>query len=684
MASYSDAYKYKTNSAKLGEYLQRGIDIVNNGSKLVTGPIPNIYYPNGANAFQTVCGQLKSLGKSRTSGLFTGSNAGHTQDSINFYTNPCVLGVSIADIANYDGLNIYPTDMTIMAHQGYTFQGAPMGCISYINTPYTAAQMAANGFDTLILSAKIYDNSNDGNYSATTKRTGYADNLYNGYLACGMIFTSAGARRYDPYSHDWVTVDYTYTQWLDLISILNCNRNFSGGAPTLTNVQQTLPYQQDVHNTTYFMLGNIFVNVAITDGTPNPTYVNDNGFLTENNWINYTTWRQGLICNRKKLTDFLNLFGIPFTYDTANILTANTDDFTDGYKPSGQPENPTGGGDGYGDNSSDEMEFPTVHITPTNVFSRLSCCTTQELDKLSNFIFTSTFFDNIKLLTNDPLEAICNVMYIPFDVKNHSNCGDVHALTLMNVETPANVYDLSGDYNMILNMGSITVDPYYNSYMDFSPNTEIEIYLPYKGFVNLSVNDIMGKTLTVKYIMDMYSGAATIVVAADAQVVHISSTQIGINIPISQSNANSRASNLIGAAVGTVGSIATGAISGATVGALGGVVGGVAGGIIGGAGAAASGVSSILNAAQNHVDKGGAFGGMGWLYAPQKCYLIYNRPISAEPKLYKTLNGYSTSYSGTVSAYSGFLQAEIINGTTGATDTENRMIFDMLRAGIYV
>ena len=178
--------------------------------------------------------------------------------------------------------------------------------------------------------------------------------------------------------------------------------------------------------------------------------------MTEIAWINSTTWRQGLICNRKKLTEFLNLFGIPFTYDTANILTTNTDDFTDGYKPSGQPENPTGGGDGAGDNNSDEMVFPTVHITPTNVFSRLSCCTTAELNKLSNFIFTATFFDNIKLLTNEPLEALCNVMYLPFDIHGHSNCSDIHTLTLMNVETPANVYDLSPNYNMVLNMGSIS------------------------------------------------------------------------------------------------------------------------------------------------------------------------------------------------------------------------------------
>ena len=44
MANYADAYKYKSNGAKLGEYLQRGIDIVNNGIRRADGSI--IYHRN--------------------------------------------------------------------------------------------------------------------------------------------------------------------------------------------------------------------------------------------------------------------------------------------------------------------------------------------------------------------------------------------------------------------------------------------------------------------------------------------------------------------------------------------------------------------------------------------------------------------------------------------------------------
>ena len=384
MANYADAYKYKTNLAKLGAYLQRGIDIVNNGTKLVPGPIPQIFYPNSANIFQTVCGEFTRSGAQSNDGLFTVGLYGNVEAYFNFYTAPCVLGVSIADLTNYSGLNIYPSGL-IVTTQNPSYP-LPFGMITTINSPMTVDQMRAGGFDTLILGAKIYDNSNDGNYSTTNKRGTFPQNKYDaGRICCGLISSSLGGRKYDLNSHQWETYDTPVYQWWDLIRFLNC-----GVEKDL--IYSIFPKYQADHSTIFYMFGDIFNECVITDGNINETYTK-NGYVVESGaFQNYTTMRRGLVCNRKKLTEFLNLFGIPFTYDTAHILTTNTDDFTDGYKPSGQPENPTGGGDGAGDNATDEMVFPTVHITPTNVFSRLSCCTTAELNKLSNFIYYSPLY----------------------------------------------------------------------------------------------------------------------------------------------------------------------------------------------------------------------------------------------------------------------------------------------------
>ena len=175
MANYADAYKYKSNGAKLGAYLQRGIDIVNNGTKITPGPLPSIYYPNGANVFQTVCGELYNSNITPNDGLCTINSYGTVEGWFNFYTTPCVLGVSIADLTNYSTLKIYPSGVTIAPQPGLS---TPIGMVTTINSPQTVGQMEASGFDTVILGAKIYDNSDDGSYSATNKRGTFPQSKY--------------------------------------------------------------------------------------------------------------------------------------------------------------------------------------------------------------------------------------------------------------------------------------------------------------------------------------------------------------------------------------------------------------------------------------------------------------------------------------------------------------------------
>ena len=649
--NYSDAHKYKNNSAKIGNILSRAFD------KYQDKKYPYVYYPSGLRLYQSVVSETNNYG-----GLPNFFNpVGNMSSTGNAVIKPCVYHLAAVDLSSYTDKKFYPTTVP-----PYTTENTSAPNIGFVGISSTLGQMLSSGFDTLLTGLTVYDDSYDGTYNTSNPRVRYRDNSRAVGVYCtspaSIIYIKDGIRQIDTPSNGY---EYIFNVNCLISDYQVRSRNYP---PVM--LSQYAPW---ILSQVLDEIGNYFaaVNTSCT-----PTLL-PNGFV--NKWSGFTDGFVGFVCNRKKLVDFLNAVGIPFTFDS-NCQYQNKDEFGD-YIPGGQPQNPTDdGGDLYGDNSSDDMDLPTVQVTPTNVFSRLSCCNKANINNLSNFLFTATFYDNIKLLTNEPLESLCTIMYYPFDVYNHSTCGADHRLTLANVVTPADVADLDGGYNMALNMGEIDVTPYYGSYLDYSPHTEIELYLPYKGYVNLPTNDIMGKRLKVTYMIDFYSGAATILVFADTQLVHVDSAQIGINIPISQSNANSRAIALTGAAVGAVGAIAAGAIGG---------IGAGAAGVAMAAGktavqTAAPTANRFLNAAQNHVDKGGSMGGVGWLYAPQKCALIYNRPILAEPKYYKSLNGYSTSYSGTISAYSGFLQAEIINGTTAATDTENDMIFNLIRGGIYV
>ncbi len=645
--NYTNAYKYKNNKAKLTELFIRAFNHYQDKQ------YPLVYYPSGLKIYDSIFTTGNYY--DGLSGFFN-PDEGIVLSGAEVQT-PCIYQYTAVDLSNYKALKFYP-----YAVKPYTVGTATTPQVGNVGISSTVEQLMTSGFDTVITDISYYDNTYDGTYSTSNPRI-----KYTGTRTLGAYMTAPQVQRYVNGMPEIITRAHEFFLNLNLFAKAYGAVGYG-----------SYPVAQSIYAA--WLLTNVYEQYGYYYGAVNSdatVTLDGSGFVSA--WRGVTSGFSGFLCNRKKFTELLNTVGIPFSF-SPDCKYQNTDDFDD-YVPSGQPSNPTDdGGDPYGDNSSDDMDLPDVQITPTNVFSRLSCCTISKLNQLADFLFTATFYDNIKLLTNDPLESLCTAMYYPFDVYNHSTCSAEHNLTLANVSTAVSVYDLDVSYNMVLSMGEIDVTPYYGSYLDYSPHTEIELYLPYKGYVNLPTNDIMGKHLSVKYMIDFYSGVATILVYADTQLVHVDSAQIGINIPISQSNANSRAIALTSAAVGAAGTIAAGAIGGAGA--------GLAGAAISAGQAAAQTAlptaTRLLSAAQNHVDKGGSMGGVGWLYAPQKCALIYNRPILAEPKHYKALNGYSTSYSGLVSAYSGFLQADVISGTTTATDSENAQILRLLQDGIFV
>lgn len=57
-----------------------------------------------------------------------------------------------------------------------------------------------------------------------------------------------------------------------------------------------------------------------------------------------------------------------------------------------------------------------------------------------------------------------------------------------------------------LNFGTLDLNQYFGTSLDFTPNTSIAIYLPYIGFKKLNTNDVMQSTLTLVYLIDVITG----------------------------------------------------------------------------------------------------------------------------------------------------------------------------------
>ena len=109
-----------------------------------------------------------------------------------------------------------------------------------------------------------------------------------------------------------------------------------------------------------------------------------------------------------------------------------------------------------------------------------------------------------------------------------------------------------------------------DSFMDYEPYTQYEIYLPYLGWISLSADVILNNRLIVYYIINYQTGLSQVNIydVTHDKIIYTTNTQLGIRIPITSTNArevnDQHNSNNIGLGVGlltgvmsTIGGIAT-------------------------------------------------------------------------------------------------------------------------------
>lgn len=81
-----------------------------------------------------------------------------------------------------------------------------------------------------------------------------------------------------------------------------------------------------------------------------------------------------------------------------------------------------------------------------------------------------------------------------------------------------------------LTMGTIAIAGRHKNVMDYK-NTEMEIYLPFIGFVDLSPSDFMDKAITLRYEVNIINGDGLAVLYADNQVMKMINCNVSYPIP---------------------------------------------------------------------------------------------------------------------------------------------------------
>lgn len=386
-----------------------------------------------------------------------------------------------------------------------------------------------------------------------------------------------------------------------------------------------------------------------------------------------------ILMSKDTFEDIFTGSGMPWSYDEDLVKSPDDGGLN---KPviSGQPDNPTDDDiPGTGDNTSDIVEYPSpLYIPNATVYDRYFL-TPNQVPDVKKFLFSDTFVDNVRRLWTNPAEYVISLVCYPFDVASTGLTTTSGVVSVGGVSSDIAAAALTDKGVPYFYGGSVYVDKYYNSYLDYEPYTSIDIYIPYIGVRPLNVSQVVGHTLCIGYYIDLNTQQITALIGLDGQGGNLGQVvtqfvgSIGIQTPLSGTSAQDMIRNIVAQTSGLI----TG-------------VGAIAGGVMSANPALlASGIASTSNAllGGGHTAPSyyGSLSPASGLYTPQVAYLIINRPRQAMPAAYLTQQGFSSNYSGKVSQFSGYLECASVNiaSTTTMTAAEQQEIINLLTGGIY-
>lgn len=219
------------------------------------------------------------------------------------------------------------------------------------------------------------------------------------------------------------------------------------------------------------------------------------------------------------------------------LYTGSSPVYNDPYEVGGTSEEDLGG-DGSFDGTSDTIADstpPSISCANTG-FTRIFNPTLAQVQALANYLWTDTTFignvENIaKKLLENPMDAFIAFNLVPCAVPD----GGLVEFKVLYIGTGVNMTVAASQF-VDVDCGSLDIDEYYGSALDYAPNTKVSVFLPFIGTVQLDTDDVMGKTLSIKYRIDIVSGGCVAKIFVGDSIHYQYSGHCAINIPFTSAD----------------------------------------------------------------------------------------------------------------------------------------------------
>ena len=391
-------------------------------------------YPNSANATKYGAWTGNGFGNSVYQGSTTAQMTGAA------YDKPFIICVTFDKFGN-----IPTTNITQWRECGLNTSDLTKQSFGYTNRVIIPAAMSDYIYITGVY---IYDNSNDGNYSATNPRT---------QLTNYDVFVPVDIAECKLYRDNM-----SYPNGTKGGLLISLSRTMT---PYATNVGDVISI---TGNTNYF---NIMNPVMASLGAPISTGITVVGLDSKQN----VKARATLYPSKGDLLKDLWAWGAPYTTDLNSALYDNVADLVDN-TPDGVPDNPTGGGDGTGNNMSDPIDFPVAPFSPASLGGYLTLVQSPtELEGLTSVLWKPVLRDLTDALkvyfnTDNLTNSVLSIMFYPVDLATMS-LGLTHSDNIRIAWSTDNISAdiMANSVSHEIDAGSFTMEEYYGSFLDYAP-----------------------------------------------------------------------------------------------------------------------------------------------------------------------------------------------------------------------
>lgn len=321
------------------------------------------------------------------------------------------------------------------------------------------------------------------------------------------------------------------------------------------------------------------------------------------------------------------------------------------------PPAETGGGDGVFDDDSDPIPIPDAP-TIKNGFTSLWCPTPEQEKELSNWLWSTDILTELSRFFKDVTNSIVSCKILPVLPSNFSNAN----FTISSISSGITCR-YTDERVVDLDCGEMFIEPYYGSFLDYTPYTTAQLYLPFVGYIPIEIDEIIKKNLGVHYRIDLSTGLFLVFVTINGNALYQYGGDCAYDVPLSSISMANTVQNVVGSLAAIVGSV----ISKNPAGVVSSAAGGVAG---------------VLTTKPEINHASTVSSNTGW-YGVPKPFLKINRTRAQYPENFSSLMGFPSSQYVKLADLKGYtVIKEIHLENMGLLKEELEEIESLLKGGV--